>query len=99
MEGNTIILICFSLLFLGLIIFYMYKYKKLNIEFAFVIGGLIGNLIDRIIYGYVIDFIGINIFKYSFPIFNIADSLIVIGAILLIFRMDKVGDKIETNSK
>ncbi len=76
----------------------MYKYKKYNFEFAFIIGGLLGNLIDRIIYGYVIDFIGINIFKYSFPIFNIADSLIVIGAIIFLLRKEKVGEKHENNS-
>ena len=46
-------------------------------------------LIDRIIFGYVIDFIGFNIFSYSFPIFNIADIFIVLGAIFIIFEKDK----------
>ena len=75
----------------------MYKKKKYNIEFALIIGGLIGNLIDRIVFGYVIDYIGVIIFKYYFPIFNIADALIVIGAIILLFRKD--GDKNEVSSK
>jgi signal peptidase II len=98
LENKTFLLIFFSILFLLLIVFFMYKYKKYNFEFAFIIGGLLGNLIDRIIYGYVIDFIGINIFKYSFPIFNIADSLIVIGAIIFLLRKEKVGEKHENNS-
>ena len=97
MYGLRYILIAVSIAFLIFIIYYMYKKKKYNIEFALIIGGLIGNLIDRIVFGYVIDYIGVIIFKYYFPIFNIADALIVIGAIIFIFRKD--GDKNEINSK
>ncbi|MBR4830352.1 MAG: signal peptidase II [Bacilli bacterium] len=97
MTGLRYILIFLSVAFLMFIIYYMYKKKKYNIEFALIIGGLLGNLIDRVIFGYVIDYIGVIIFKYYFPIFNIADSLIVIGAIILLFRKD--GDKNEVNSK
>jgi signal peptidase II len=97
MYGLRYILIAVSIAFLIFIIYYMYKKKKYNIEFALIIGGLIGNLIDRIVFGYVIDYIGVIIFKYYFPIFNIADALIVIGAIILLFRKD--GDKNEVSSK
>ncbi len=97
MYGLRYILIAISIAFLVFIIYYMYKKKKYNIEFALIIGGLIGNLIDRIVFGYVIDYIGVIIFKYYFPIFNIADALIVIGAIILLFRKD--GDKNEVSSK
>ena len=97
MYGLRYILIAISIAFLVFIIYYMYKKKKYNIEFALIIGGLIGNLIDRIVFGFVIDYIGIIIFKYYFPIFNIADALIVIGAIILLFRKD--GDKNEVSSK
>ena len=97
MYGLRYILIAISIAFLVLIIYYMYKKKKYNIEFALIIGGLLGNLIDRIVFGYVIDYIGVIIFKYYFPIFNIADTLIVIGAIILLFRKD--GDKNEDSSK
>ena len=97
MYGLRYILIAISIAFLVLIIYYMYKKKKYNIEFALIIGGLLGNLIDRIVFGYVIDYIGVIIFKYYFPIFNIADALIVIGAIILLFRKD--GDKNEVSSK
>ncbi len=101
MYGERIMLILISIVFLGLIIYYIKKHNKYNIEFIFVVGGLIGNLIDRIIFGYVIDYIGVSIFKYNFPIFNIADSFIVIGALIFVLRKDKkqVGDRIENNSK
>ena len=45
----------------------------------------IGNLLDRLIYGYVIDFIYVFYGDYSWPNFNIADSSITIGAVLLIY--------------
>ncbi len=51
---------------------------------AFVLGGAIGNLIDRINHGYVVDFIEVYYKNYYWPAFNIADSAITIGAIMLI---------------
>jgi len=51
---------------------------------ALILGGAIGNLIDRAIYGYVIDFLDVYYDSYHWPAFNIADSAITIGAILLI---------------
>jgi len=67
--------------------------NKLNtILYSLVISGIIGNLIDRIIRGYVVDFIGIKIFNYNFPIFNFADIYIVIGVLLFIL----IGEKYET---
>ena len=76
----------------GIIIFslvsYLYKYKpsKLieKIAYSMILGGAISNFFDRIINGYVIDFIDINILGYDYPIFNLADCFIVIGVILLL---------------
>lgn len=51
---------------------------------ALVLGGAIGNLIDRLLYGYVIDFIDVYYGSYHWPAFNIADSAITMGAAILI---------------
>jgi signal peptidase II len=54
---------------------------------AFILGGAIGNLIDRLMSGYVVDFIVVHWQQYYFPAFNIADSAIFIGACFLILDM------------
>ncbi|ANZ22378.1 signal peptidase II [Buchnera aphidicola (Diuraphis noxia)] len=59
------------------------KTKKI-IAYSLIIAGAIGNLIDRIFYGFVIDFIDIHINNWHFATFNIADCSIFIGIILLI---------------
>ena len=62
-----------------------HKLSSLEIfSYSLLIGGIIGNLIDRIVRGYVIDFISIKLGNYNFPIFNVADILIVIGVFLLL---------------
>jgi len=58
--------------------------KWLSAALCLVIGGAIGNLYDRLVYGHVIDFIHVHWDKHYFPAFNIADSAITIGAIMLI---------------
>ena len=84
----------------------LFKYLnnfKVNIRnifaFSLLIGGIIGNLIDRVIYGYVIDFLDFNIFGYDAPIFNIADTCICIGAFLLFYAIMKREDINEIDSK
>jgi len=70
------------------LIFWLYrltmKEKWLSLSFALILGGAVGNLIDRALHGYVIDFIQVYYDKYYFPTFNIADSAIFCGAVLLI---------------
>ncbi len=61
------------------------QYQKLQtVAIALILGGAIGNLIDRSLYGYVVDFIDVYYQHHHWPAFNIADSAIVIGAGLLI---------------
>jgi signal peptidase II len=54
------------------------------IAISMIIGGAVGNVIDRLYHGYVIDFLDVYYGSYHWPVFNIADSAIVVGAILLI---------------
>lgn len=66
------------------------KFTKMSIiYYGLLLGGILGNLVDRLVNSYVIDYIGIKIFNYNFPIFNIADSCIVIGIILLAIEVIK----------
>ncbi len=78
-----------SLTALGLVIYYFIKVplseKLLKITLSLVLAGALGNLADRLLRGYVIDFIDIYIGKYHWPSFNVADSCISIGAVLLIY--------------
>lgn len=57
----------------------------LSAGLSLVMGGAIGNVIDRVMHGYVIDFIQVLIFGWPFPSFNVADSAITVGAAFLIF--------------
>jgi signal peptidase II len=59
------------------------RFTLVTVALALVLGGALGNLHDRIVYGSVVDFIEVHIFTYPWPDFNLADSSIVIGACLL----------------
>jgi len=83
LKGMNLLLIWVSIIVIGAI---LYNYNKIpkdkvpQTAFALIIGGAIGNLIDRIVIGKVKDFIDFRVW----PAFNIADSAISIGAVLLI---------------
>lgn len=68
-----------------------------DIAFGLLIGGMSGNLIDRIFFGYVRDFFDFTIFNYDYPVFNISDIAIVIGVLLLIYAVMKGEDVSENN--
>ena len=68
------------------------KAKKYDILFGVILGGILGNLIDRIFRGFVIDYFEIFLGQYSFPIFNLADICITLGIIIMILIMS-LGDK------
>ncbi|MCM1371220.1 MAG: signal peptidase II [Clostridium sp.] len=96
LNGNTIFLILISIFALVFIYIYLIKGKSLNkveiILYSLLIGGILGNLIDRIFRGFVIDYISVNIFGYKFPIFNFADICIVISVIVLVI-FEFIGEK------
>ncbi|WP_010321675.1 signal peptidase II [Marinobacterium stanieri] len=65
--------------------------KALGIGLALVLGGALGNLFDRTVHGYVVDFISLHWGGYYFPAFNIADSAITLGTLLLLLDMFRPG--------
>lgn len=102
LSGNKILLILFSFLVIFFIIYQFKSYKDsllLKISFSSLLGGLLGNLFDRISYGYVVDFLDFRIFKYEFPVFNVSDIFIVLSVILIIFEISRYeGGEINENS-
>ena len=77
---------------IGLII-YIIKLEVIDdidiFVYSLLIGGITGNLIDRIVHGYVIDYLSFSFGSYYFPIFNFADICIVIAILIMLFRMIK----------
>lgn len=90
LEGKRILFIIMSLLVLAYLIYELIKNKEKKLylfSLTLIIGGIIGNFIDRLAFGYVRDFLDFKIFNYDFAVFNFADSFIVIGVIMLIISM------------
>lgn len=87
-QGKTIFLSIISVIIIGLLIVYLFKYSSRSlferIAISLIISGAIGNLYDRVIYNYVVDFIKLQYFdKYTFPTFNVADILVCVGTFFL----------------
>jgi len=81
LKGHNILFIIINLIILALIIYYYKKETKLRLALSFLISGIIGNLIDRIFFNGVRDFIDLKFW----PVFNLADSFNVIGIIILVY--------------
>jgi len=90
-SGNRIFLSTISIIFTILLTYLILKKNTINyfelFAYSFILGGTIGNGIDRILRGFVVDFINLNII--NFPVFNIADISINIGLILMIYCVFK----------
>ena len=88
LSGNVVFLSLISLNVLVAIYIYLSKKKSFNkiqtITYSMLIGGIVGNMIDRIFRGFVIDYLDFSILKYNFPVFNFADICIVVSAIILL---------------
>ena len=95
-EGEVLGLVIVSLIIILFIIYYISKQKiKTRLEkicYSLILGGSFGNLLDRIIYGYVVDFLDFNIFGYDYPIFNLADCFIFVGVLMLIIYTWRCND-------
>lgn len=96
LEGNTLFLILVGFITIFFIYFYFLKNKRLNVfetlTYGMLIGGILGNLVDRIVYGYVIDFLDFKLLSYNFPVFNFADVFIVVSALFIILLVIKEND-------
>ena len=102
-EGNRWIFVVLTTALIAAILIYMFKKKPKSKLFyasvALVVGGGIGNLIDRIFYGYVIDYISLSFFP---PVCNFADYCITVGTVLLmvyVLFFSEVGKKELKNDK
>ena len=96
LAGSTIFLAIMAILALAFLLVYQSKFLanwRNMLAFGLVYGGLLGNLLDRIIHGYVIDYLKLNFGSYNFPIFNLADVVIVSGVILIIIAILKGEDR------
>ncbi len=96
--GNkTLFLIIISILCLIFLKYYIKKLKQVTrltiVSLGIMIGGIVGNLFDRIIYKSVIDYLSFSFGNYNFPVFNLADIGITIGAVLLL--IDLIKEEIE----
>ncbi len=91
LQGQMWLFFLATLIVIGVVIYYIRLYGKdqpwFGLSLGLVLGGAIGNFIDRVLFGAVVDFIDTYIFSYNFPIFNVADSALVVGVIMLMIHV------------
>ena len=89
-----------ALVMSGVIGVWLYRLKShetlMAISLSLILGGAVGNLIDRVAYGYVIDFLDVYYQNWHWPAFNVADSAICVGVGLMLLESFGVGRKAET---
>ncbi|MBY0281413.1 MAG: signal peptidase II [Alphaproteobacteria bacterium] len=98
---GKLFLILIAVTFVTWLVFCLWKEENLlsQVGYNFIIGGAVGNLIDRFQYGAVVDFLQFHLYNHFFPVFNIADSAITIGVILIFLQQAwHVGKKKEGQS-
>ena len=98
--GRYFFLVFTAVLLVGLaVMMFRFKGRWFRTALAVIIGGAIGNFIDRIMVGGVVDFLDFYIFGYNFPTFNAADSCIVVGSVLLIIYFMRSDNEIFKTEK
>ena len=103
-ASRTYLLILIALLCLFFIIYELKSNlddRILSIGYSLALAGLLGNFLDRLIDGYIIDYLSFKILGYNYPIFNFADILIVVGIVIVIIKeiLKERGKKNEVRSK
>lgn len=88
LQGQMVLFYVVTVIVIIGVIYYMEKHtrdqKLLSLALSFILGGAIGNFIDRVFRKEVVDFLDFIIFNYDFPIFNVADSALVVGVTLVL---------------
>ena len=87
LEGNILFILLMSVIVVGILVYFAKSKGNGRLEkicYSMILGGALGNFLDRIFYGYVIDFFDFTLFGFKMAIFNVADVLIVCGVFLLI---------------
>ena len=87
LEGNILFILLMSMIVVGVLVYFAKNRGSSQLEnlcYSMILGGALGNFLDRIFYGYVIDFFDFSLFGFKMAIFNVADVLIVCGVFLLI---------------
>lgn len=90
LNNQSVFLVIIAIISLVIIYICFIKGKNLSkldkVLISMLIAGIVGNMIDRIRLGYVIDYLDFNIFGYDYPVFNLADTLIVVSMIILVIK-------------
>ena len=96
-PGGKQVLLFVTLVLTGVIIWMLWKEKNshnlIRYGLSFILAGAIGNMIDRVLYGKVIDFLDIMVGDFHWYIFNVADSAVTTGMILFILHTILIGEK------
>jgi signal peptidase II len=97
LEGQRTIFFVITVLVLGTVIYFMQKAGRgqplFGTSLGLIIGGTLGNFSDRLLRGEVVDFVHVYPFGYNFPVFNLADSSLFIGVVLLLIYLYLDGKK------
>lgn len=89
-QYSNILFFCTAMLIVSILIYLSFRDEGKNIlPYSLIIGGGVANIIDRMNYGAVFDFIDFHIGKYHWPAFNVADSAIFIGIVFLLLNLKK----------
>lgn len=99
LQGKRVLFLIITIAVILVISFYLIKYYNqltslTRISLAMLIGGAVGNFIDRARWGYVVDFISVKLInRYDFPVFNLADIFVVVSTIFIVYLV--LFDKLE----
>ena len=100
-QHSNILFIVLNIIITAYLWYQLFKYKSPAsfAGYSLIIGGAIGNIIDRILQGAVFDFLHFHYGDYSFPVFNVADAFISVGAAILIYDYYKSKKSVEQSDQ